>query len=992
MAENTVKLGLMPPLTGLVEMYGTEITRAAQIACAEVNENGGVLGRQLELVIEDDGSLPESAVAAATRLVDQHHCVAMIGNLLSNSRIAVAYRVAEPRRIPYLNFSFYEGSILSHYFFHFAALPNQQIDLMIPYMREQYGPRMFFAGNNYEWPRGSIDAAKRVLLQCGGQVVGEEYYPIGTQERDIEHLLDQVAASDADVFVPYFAGADQIHLLTRFTERGLKSRMAVVMGHYDEAMVSRLPPQVRADFYSSNTYFMSLDTPENRNYLERLSALPGVDGIWPNGNGILTNFGEGTYLCVKAFAQAANLAGSLDAEALVNALETICVRGPQGEVCMDPATHHAQVNTCLARCRADGSFAIIEHFDAIPPNLPERYRHLRISKQPGRDDIYLQSRMMAQISEAIFLVHATEGDIVYANPGAERMFGFSPGEMTGKPFALLLAPSGGSPHEVIAGIVEMLSRKGEWQGNMENITRDGRRLWCAASISVFTHPTYGEVWMIMNKDITERKLAEDALRASEERNQSFLFETMHEGYAHCQMLYRDGIAADFVYLKVNRKFEELTGLKNVAGNKVSSVIPGLRESNPELFEIYGRVASAGTSEKFETYVGPLKIWLSIAAYSPRKGQFVAVFDNITERKNIEQELIVANKLLTHEVAKRTADLTSLTAHIQNIAETERANLARELHDEMGSTLVGISMEVGRLKKKIADPALLRDVSTIKELILHATDTMRGIVNQLYPTVLDNYGYIAALEGLVGGYKKHSGIAVELDVPHEPISMEPSYALAAYRITQECLTNIAKHADADKVRIEAKVSGGMLDLLIQDNGIGLPDNLASGGHGILGMTERARFLGGTLDVSSAEGKGTAVHLRLPLASPTPGARKRVLVVDDHAIVRDAIRQLLESQTDDFVVAGEAADGQTAFDMATAEAWDIMLLDISLPRKSGIKVLEEIKAAKSTLPIIMLSSHAQDEYGDIALAKGAACYIEKGETDKLIEAMRRATLVS
>ena len=158
MLGTPIKLGLMPPLTGLVRIYGPEISRAGQIACQEVNENGGVLGRPLELFIEDDGSLPESAVAAAEKLVIRDQCTAIIGNLLSNSRIAVAYRVVEPRKIPYLNFSFYEGSIASRYFFHFAALPNQQIERMIPYMREKYGPRMFFAGNNYEWPRGSINA------------------------------------------------------------------------------------------------------------------------------------------------------------------------------------------------------------------------------------------------------------------------------------------------------------------------------------------------------------------------------------------------------------------------------------------------------------------------------------------------------------------------------------------------------------------------------------------------------------------------------------------------------------------------------------------------------------------------------------------------------------------------------------------------------------------------------------------------------------------
>ena len=526
MREDTVRLGLMPPLTGLVEMYGAEIARAGQIACDEVNESGGVLGRPLELVIEDDGSLPESAVAAAVRLVDQHRCAAIIGNLLSNSRIAVAYQVAEPRRIPYLNFSFYEGSILSHYFFHFAALPNQQIERMIPFMRKQYGPRMFFAGNNYEWPRGSIDAAKRALEQAGGLTVGEEYYPIGVDDGDIERLLDQVAKSGAEVFVPYFAGADQTHLLTRFTERGLKSRVAVVMGHYDEAMASRLPPEVREGFYSSNTYFMTLDTPENKQYLARLAAQPGVDGIWPQGNGILTNFGEGAYLCVKAFAKAANQAGSLDAEALVKALETISVSGPQGAVQMDPVTHHARVNTCLSHCQADGSFTIIERFGAIPPVLPERYRHLRISKQTGMEDIYLESRMMAQITEAVLLVHATDDTIVYANPGAERMFGYPSDELSGKRFSVLFAPSDKSPEETTAAIGKVLFRKGVWQGETENITRDGKRFWCAASISVFTHPEFGEVWMILNKDVTGRKQAENKLREKEER---LALATIHNG-------------------------------------------------------------------------------------------------------------------------------------------------------------------------------------------------------------------------------------------------------------------------------------------------------------------------------------------------------------------------------------------------------------------------------------------------------------------------------
>jgi PAS domain S-box-containing protein len=363
--------------------------------------------------------------------------------------------------------------------------------------------------------------------------------------------------------------------------------------------------------------------------------------------------------------------------------------------------------------------------------------------------------------------------------------------------------------------------------------------------------------------------------------------------------------------------------------------------------------------------------------------------DVTGHKQIEQEMLALNIHLKQEVTTRTADLAALTAHVQKIAEAERANLARELHDELGSTLVGISMELGRLKGKISNPDHLQDLSAIKNLLATAAHTTREVVNQLYPTFLDTYGYVAAVEYLVKEFGKHSGVEVDLLLPEEEFAMEHAFALAAYRITQECLTNIAKHAEAGKVRIEAKTGGGFLDLTIHDNGKGLPGTRNSGSHGIFGMMERARYLGGQMEIEGAKGNGTTAHLRLPLAVAKPKSKKRVLVVDDHAIVRNALRQLLGDQTDDFSVEGEAADGKAGVQLAIEGAWDIMLLDISLPEKNGIKVLEEVVAAKPDLPIIMLSSHTKDEYAEIALSKGAACYIEKGETDVLVEAMRRAT---
>lgn len=526
-----IRLGLMPPLTGLVAIYGPEIVRAARIACEEISERGGVLGRPLELIVEDDGSLPASAVPAAERLVENHHCVALIGNLLSNSRIAVAAQVAEPSRIPLLNFSFYEGSISSRYFFHFAALPNQQIDKMIPYMGTHYGLKMFFAGNNYEWPRGSIDAAKRILNRLDGDIVGEEYLDIGATPADIDRLLNQVMRSGADVFVPYFAGSDQIALLTRFTEMGLKKHMAVVMGHYDEMMVGQLSPEIREGFYSSNTYFMSLGTPENQNYLERLLRQPGITGIWPHGNGVLTNFGEGTYLCVHAFAKAAEAAGTIETEALIDALERVRLNGPQGIVEMDAETHHARVNTYLSRCNKDGVFNIVESFGQNPPVIPERYRQqaqtARLHESPATPEV--TARLAAEVSAArrnvgtaqqilsiadmAILATNAEGLITESNRSANLMFGYPDEELLGMSVHLLLPPHFRQRHaDLLKRFVEGEETERRMAGRNEvtGYRKDGSFFPVEASIAKFRDD--GEWLLVVTmRDISEQRKAEEEL-------------------------------------------------------------------------------------------------------------------------------------------------------------------------------------------------------------------------------------------------------------------------------------------------------------------------------------------------------------------------------------------------------------------------------------------------------------------------------------------------
>jgi len=205
--------------------------------------------------------------------------------------------------------------------------------------------------------------------------------------------------------------------------------------------------------------------------------------------------------------------------------------------------------------------------------------------------------------------------------------------------------------------------------------------------------------------------------------------------------------------------------------------------------------------------------------------------------------------------------------LQASREEEKTQLARELHDELNGTLVALKMDLSLLPDRAATDRnlFLEKLSSMSELIDRTLARVHTIVTELRPVVLDKIGLVAAIEWQTGEFQDRSGIVCETHLPTEEIPLDPERSTAVFRILQEALTNVARHANATKVVVDLRNEAGSLILTVRDNGKGVDEKMifAHTSMGLLGMRERALSFGGATNVAALPGGGTLVTVRVPI---------------------------------------------------------------------------------------------------------------------------------
>ena len=265
-----------------------------------------------------------------------------------------------------------------------------------------------------------------------------------------------------------------------------------------------------------------------------------------------------------------------------------------------------------------------------------------------------------------------------------------------------------------------------------------------------------------------------------------------------------------------------------------------------------------------------------------------------------------------ELAASRQRLSALAQHLQTSVETERAAIAREIHDDVGGSLTAIKFDLAWIGRHAQSPEVLQRVASALETVGHALESSQRIMHNLRPAILEQ-GLVAALQWMSSRFEKRTGIATEFRTRFDAVALPPGVPLVAYRAVQEALTNVSKHAQASRVVVDLSLSGGVLSLEVSDDGRGLgqSDLAKTRSFGIRGLHERASTVGGWVDMSSGA-SGTTMILSIPL-EPAAGS-------PDENEAPSATSSSTSSASASSAGSGSASSSASTVDDAEASAWN------------------------------------------------------------------------
>jgi ABC-type branched-subunit amino acid transport system substrate-binding protein len=361
-SSTPIKVGVITDLTGALSFMGTANANVAEMVVDELNAAGGLLGRPLELVVEDSATDDEVAAIAATRLVTEHDVDVVLGGIYSSTRQAIKGPVVDRARTLYIYPEQYEGQECDPLIFCTGPVPAQQIEPLFPWLMEQTGATSFYLPSaDYIWPHVLNEKVREVVEARGGTIVGEEYHPL--DHMDYAETVERIMASGADVVFNTIVPPGLTPFLELLHEAGFTERGGhLVCTYFDENFLNLVPAEQVEGLYGCLDYYREVDDP----FSDALVA--EYDRRYPGSAQFTAGSAcTGMYRGLKLWASAVTAAGSLDSETVAKALDTASLaEGPGGPAEMVPGQHHLRLNMYIAQAR-DGVFEVVSDLGHVDP-------------------------------------------------------------------------------------------------------------------------------------------------------------------------------------------------------------------------------------------------------------------------------------------------------------------------------------------------------------------------------------------------------------------------------------------------------------------------------------------------------------------------------------------------------------------------------------------------------------------------------------------------